>query len=153
MLSEVSNGHIVSLNFLIDWFSSSGSYAAYRDNFATFEERWRVARVDALLMRVISFLYMPVYMDHLDVGVVMVVRALHDDHTIFPLILAKTYISTSYCHAFGDKEFRGSVVLLYVWFMIHLSPIGSFRRHSFCFGHSIAMKYSFRLFSYMDATS
>lgn len=153
LLSEVTNGHIVSLDFLIDQFGSSGSCAAYRDNFATSEERRRVARVDALLMHVISFLYMPVYMDHLDVTVVMMVRALYDDHTILPLILAKIYISASYYHAFGDKEFRGSFVLLYVWFMIHLSPIRSFHRHNFYFGHSIAMRYSFRPFSYMDATS
>lgn len=90
-------------------------------------------------------------MDHMDVGAVMVVRASHDDHTILPLILVETYISTSYYWAFGDREFRGSLVLLYVWFMIHLRPIGSFYRHGFYFGHSIAMMYSFRPSSCVDA--
>lgn len=123
----MTSRHVLSLDFIIDQFGSSGSYAAYRDDFATSEDRWRVAQVDVLLMCVISFLYINIYMDHFDIGVVMVVKALHEDHTILPLILEETYTSASYCHSFGDREFRGSSVLLYVWFMTHLSPIGSFR--------------------------
>lgn len=99
ILSEVTSGHILSFNFLIDRFGSSRSYTAFQNGFPISEEIWRAARVDALMMCVISYLYMPIYLDHLDVGVVMVqVRALHDDHTILPLILAETYIFVSYCH-------------------------------------------------------
>lgn len=99
----------------------------------------------------ISFLYMPIYMDHMDVGVVIVVQDLHDDHTILPLILVETYISTSYCRAFGDSEFWGSSVLLYIWFITHLWSIDNFRYHGFCFGHNIAIMYSFRPSSCVDA--
>lgn len=37
--------------------------------------------------------------------------------------------------------------------MTHLGPIGSFRRHGFCFGHSIAMRDSFRPSSCVDGAS
>lgn len=94
----------MSLDFMIDRFGSSGSYAACWDDFTTSEGIWRAARVDTLLMCVISFLYMLIYMGYLDVGVVMVVKAQH--------ILAETYISASYCHVFGDREFWGSSTLL-----------------------------------------
>lgn len=114
LLSKVTIEHIVFLEFMIDKFGLQGSYATFRDDSDISEDRWQVVHVDALMMCVISFLYMPIYMDHMDVGVVMTVQALHEDHTILPIILAETYISASYCHSFRDREFRGSFILLYV---------------------------------------
>lgn len=40
--------------------------------------------------------------------------------------------------------------MLYVWFMTLLRLIGSFRRHGFYFGHSVAMSYTFRPSLYVD---
>lgn len=70
--------------------------------------------MDALLMCITAYLYMPLYMDHFDFGLVTVVRALREDNTILPMILAETYISASYCHSHCDGYFWGSYVLLYV---------------------------------------
>lgn len=144
VMSKITVGHVISLGFLIDRFDSSRSFAAFREDFAISEDRWRAVRADALMMCIISYLYMPIYGDHMDVGVGTVVRALHEDQTILPLILTETYISATYCRTFSDGEFHGSPVLLYVWFMTHLRPIGTFRKHGYCFGHCIAMGHSFR---------
>lgn len=104
-------------------------------------------------MCLISYLYMPFYADHIDVGTSIAVRALRDDFTILPLILAETLISASFCRTVGDQEFRGSPVLLYIWFMTHLRPIGRLHRHRFCFGHGMSQIYSYRPTSYIDEAS
>lgn len=153
VLSEITSGHVISMDFLIVRFASSDSFTTYRENFSIPEDRWRVARVDALMMCLLTCLYMPIYLDHMDVGVVMAVRALRDDQTIMPIILAETYISASYCRTFADREFRGNSVMLYVWFMSHLRPIGAFYPLGYCFGHSIVMSYSFRPLSCTNSAS
>lgn len=40
LLSEVADGHIVSLDFMIDRFGSSGSYIAFQDDFGALKDRW-----------------------------------------------------------------------------------------------------------------
>lgn len=86
-------------------------------------------------------------------GVATVVRALHEDQTILPLILTETYISAIYCQTFSDGEFCGSSILLYVWFMTHLRSIDIFCQHDFCFGHCIAMGHSFCPYFCIDQVS
>lgn len=73
----------------------------------------------------------------------MTVRALRDDFTIFPLILAETFISVSFCQSVDDQEFRGNPVLLYIWFMTHLRPSSRLRCYGFCFGNGMTLTYSF----------
>lgn len=40
LLSEVTSGHIVSLDFMIDQFSSLGSYDVFKDDFRASEDMW-----------------------------------------------------------------------------------------------------------------
>lgn len=44
-------------------------------------------------------------------------------------------------------------MLLYVWFMMHLRPIGIAHRHGYCFRHGISMSYSFCPTICMDEVS
>lgn len=67
VLAEVTGGHVVSMDFLVDRFSSSDGFAVYREDFSISEDRWHTTRVDALMMCVLAFLYMPIYADHMDV--------------------------------------------------------------------------------------
>lgn len=105
ILGGITSRHVVSLDFLIDCFGSADSFSVYRGDFAILEERWRSTRVNTLLMCIVAYLYKPIYMDHLDIGLVTVVRSLQADHTILFMILAETYISTSHCHAHNDGYF------------------------------------------------
>lgn len=74
-LGEALEGPIISMEFMLAHFGSLDGYASHRTHFRLFEEEWYAARVDALLTYIISYLYMPVYMDH-NVGVIMAVRGL-----------------------------------------------------------------------------
>lgn len=40
VLSEVTSGHIMSIDFMVDRFGSSDSIVVFRDDFAISEERW-----------------------------------------------------------------------------------------------------------------
>lgn len=47
------------------------------------------------------------------------------------MILSEAFISLSYCQTFEGHDFRDSSILLYIWCMPYIGPIGSFRPRAF----------------------
>lgn len=82
----------------------------------------------------------------MDVGVIIAVRGLWQDHTTLPMILAETFISLS----FEDRDFCGSSVLLC---MTHIGLIGSFSPRTCCLGHDISSRFECQLAPCTDGSS
>lgn len=91
LIEEAPEGPIISMEFMLEHFSSPDGYTSHRTHFRLSEEEWHA------VIYIISCLYISVYMDHLDVGVIMAVCGLKQDHTILPIILCEAFISLSYC--------------------------------------------------------
>lgn len=150
---EITSDHVLPQRFLIDRFRSVDSYARHSGDFTSPEDQWHLARVDVLVLCVMAYVYMPRYMDEMDIDVIMTVRALREGHTIIPMIVAEMLSSSTFCSPYPAEVFTGSSTMLYVWFMSHLRPIGTFRQHGYCFTHDIAMSYSFQPSECTDAMS
>lgn len=131
LLGEAPEGPIIFIEFMLEHFGSPDGYTSHQTHFHLSEEEWHAAQVDVLMTCIISYLYMPVYMDHLHIGVIIAVCGLRQGHTILPMILSEAFISMSYCQTFEGHDFRDSSILLYIWCMPYIGPIGSFRPRAF----------------------